>query len=447
MLSINKKNKPRERDYFLIIILVFRITLDWSYHILNNLHSIEFSLSFNIYKYLFSYFILIIISLATYKSKSIISFFIRILIFFTITPVTSVYGLRDESNIFFILTTLSFFLVELIVFKKYKHSNCSQTSDKTLSTEYFTSKKSILVIILSVSIAIATFFMMYLGNGTPNLTTLILTNVYEVRENVNVSKYLSYLLFLTTQVLIPFGIAVGISNKKYILVIGCIIFQFCFFLWTGHKAWLFLIFLLLFLIAIIKLNKSLNSFFAIITLLCLLTCVFWENNVGKTLFSLINRRVMLDPAALKFFYYDYFVVKDNVTVGLGGTLLAPFLGSNLSPEISNYTYIISALYTDAPSNAGTGLYGGDVANFGILAFVFVPIALIFLAKLIDHANQFYGRTFVLTFFSYIVLSFNDQRIVAYFLDFRGLFLIYIVYFYAINMRRPLEKIEEINVHI
>lgn len=426
------KQKNKNRDLFFILVFIFRLILDVSYIKLSGEieYSVEFVLAPNFFKFLLSYILLFLVTVVSYKKyNTIVIYFYRIIIFFVIAPLTCVYACRDGNSTFILLTTISFAIAEYF---SITHWTSEINYLEEGSSVFNKAQVSTMFGVFCFFVIFLTLVLMYQSNGIPQLTSVIFENVYEIRNSYNTSSYLSYLLYVTTQVIIPFSIALSIVRKKYILTVGCLLTQLCFFLWTGHKTWLFSILLILFMLITIKTKKPLNTLFVSVVFLTGLACLFHETVLGYTVFTLINRRVLLDPAALKFFYYQYFIVDGHPSVGVSGTLLAPIFGSANENDL-DYAYTISAQYTDVASNAGTGLYGGDIANLGILTLIIVPICLVFLASIINLVNKSTSSVFALLLFTYLTFSFNDQRIFAYLLDFRGIVLITLVYF--INKQR------------
>lgn len=450
MMGNMVKSKKCKKDWFMIIAIIFRMILDWSYIILSNSeHSIEFALKFSPVKMLLSYVAIIFICYETYNKKKISVFFYRIIIFFTIIPVSSVYCMRDGSSVFFFLTVLSFLYAEFIAFRIKLTGNSARTkrslteqperipdnTNKQKKEPVFSAKA---LSVVSALIALMVVTIMYKYNGLPKLGTLNLNNVYVVRGSYQTTWFLSGLSSLTAMVIVPFGVAKAkLRNSKTQILFWWAV-QFCLFLWTGNKTWLFSIFLLLGIMVIIERGYSPNIMFLGVTAFTLLPFIFLGRGswVYNYIFDYLNRRVLLDPAALKFFYYDYFIPEGNPIIGLSGTIFASFFPGLNEGSILNYPFIISTQYTGITSNAGTGLYGGDMANLGIAAFAIVTLLLIFFSFLIEQANRQCGAEFTMLLFTYLSFSFNDQGIFSYFLDFQGILLAVIVMIYRLKQAVP-----------
>lgn len=428
---------------FLIFVLtfVYRYYLDLSYVITSEGYPVEFPIRPNSYKMVLSYLMLIPLVLVTYRERTVLSYLFRVVVFFTIIPLSSVYAMKDESSTFFFLTCMSFLAVELLLFKK-KHNNkvFERRSECSINSSRLRIVRISCFLVLSI-----TLVLMYAQLGVPSLMALVLDNIYDLRQSFQISTYTSYILYVSTQVCIPFCIADGFVRKSKLQILLAMLFQFVFFLWTGHKTWFFSIFLMLGIIVIMKMKKSLDYLFVALTLLCIIGYYGKENLViNKSVTSLVNRRVLLDPAALKYNYYDYFVVKGHHPNLVAGTVLAPLFSGWAKEAEQEYSYTISDIYTDKSSNAGTGLYGGDVASVGLFVFVLVPLALLFLAYLTKRTEFSVGRNFTLLLLIYIFFSFNDQRIIQYLLDIRGVFLV-IMLLYLSSQRNPKKSLLPVEV--
>ena len=170
-----------------------------------------------------------------------------------------------------------------------------------------------------------------------------------------------------------------------IIILLCI--QLLFFLWLGHKTTLFSVLLLMgsYHIATVDkkelfISKVTVSLVALVSLLEANSVYFPQNisNIIHWTYSLLIRRSLFTPAFLKFSYYDFFVIQDNPKVGLFGTFIAPILtrlGITQPYGSTPYTAIIGARYTNA-GFANTGVWGMELAHFGIFGILFATVFLI-----------------------------------------------------------------------
>lgn len=423
---------------FVLSALIYRVMLDWGYKVLSTSYfKVQFALNINEEKVLLSYIIVLILCMLTVHKSGSKVFFIRMLLFMTVIPNTSVYGMRDGSSVFFVWVTLSFAITEIFVLNlKFWRNDEIRKKNIRNKTYEFGRKKHIrktdqvgtLINIILMLFTIITIICMYVSNGMPGTIALNLYKVYEVRNSYQASKYLNYAISLVSTVIVPFGMADGYATGSKGKFIFYTIVQLTLFLWTGNKVFLFSLIIIIGLLIIIRCRLTRNVFFygiTSITFLGNLSCIF-ENEIFEFIFSLVNRRMLLDSATLKYFYYDYFVVHDQTVLGLGGTVLAPFWGKGLGTE---YRYDLSYYYTGMKSNANTGIFGGDFAQLGIFAFVVVPVLLIMLFYLIERVEHYCGSAFVLLFFVYTIYYLNETCIFLYLFNFTGILVCIISLFY------------------
>ena len=437
----------QQKHWFICLAVLFKAILDWSYLLLSkSAFSNEYVFDISWLKLIFSYLAVIVMSLFTSFSRKTSVFLFRIIIFFTLIPLSTVYAMRNESSVFYFLTIGSFVLVELLLLY---HPGYICTSSKTEGWQTIRSTvheeqdcmptKSVALIstvsncssLFCILAAGITVFLLFHYNGIPSFRTLQLNNVYSVRAAYQTTKYLGYLTSLTSYVLVPFGIAKGMSQKKAGKVLFWFAIQFLLFLWTGHKTWLFSIALIAGVMLMVKKVISERTFFLLIIFVVLFGCItFQSSNAFRYVFSLFNRRVLLNSASLKYFYYDYFVKKGNQLIGVAGTVLAPFF-PHKGIDVP-YAEIISLQYTGVISNANTGLYGGDFANIGVMVFAATPLLLVLFDKMVSHCSRKCGTDFASILFVYLAFSLNDQGLFQFFLDFKGIVLILLVCIYRMS---------------
>lgn len=431
----------KKRDLFLVLIVFYRIVLDWSYYLLSQYprYEVQFSLDINAYKLFTSYLVIIITCLLTYNNFDIISFFERMIFFFIVTPISSVYALRNESGIFFFAVVICFSVVVLILggskisfYRTSKKMYDLDTCYNGKAINFSEGKTSKFVGLFCLLFTISTMFFMLLYNGLPSIVALNLNDVYSIRENYVSSKYVEYMLSICTTVLVPFGFAVGYILKKSRIVIFYSLAQMLFFLWTGNKIYLFSILLIGMTVWVLRKKCSLNYLFVGMLAISIVGCIFAmaeKGNEMNFIFSVINRRGLLEPATLKFFYFDFFLIEHHKTVGFSGTVFAPLFNNSVD---TSYRYEISQNYTNIRSNANTGLFGGDIAQIGYFSFIGCLFLLLLLFLYIKKTKKMCGDSFALIFYIFIVYYLNDRSIFLYLLGFSGIVLPILAFLYGLN---------------
>ena len=431
----------KKKDSFLALVVLYRIVLDWSYFLLSQYprYAVQFSLDVNSFKLITSYLIIAITCLLTYNSSDIIAFFERMIFFFVITPISSVYALRNENGIFFFGVIICFSAIVLILggskisfYRTSKKMYDIDTCYDGKAVNFSESNIGKFVSLFWFLFTIITLLFMLLYNGFPSIAAFNLNDVYSIRENYVSSKYVEYMLSICTTVLVPFGFAAGHILKKTRIVLFYSLAQILFFLWTGNKIYLFSILLIWAIVFILRKGCSLNYLFAGMLAISIIGCIFAmaeKGNGMNFIFSVINRRGLLEPATLKFFYFDYFLVQHHNAVGFSGTVLAPLFKNSVD---TSYRYEISQTYANIRSNANTGLFGGDIAQMGFFSFIGCFFLLLLLFFYIKKTKKLCGDRFALIFYIFIVYYLNDRSIFLYLLGFSGIVLPILVFLYGLN---------------
>lgn len=423
----NIVNKKR----YIWLCILFKALIDWSYYILSDsAFKIQFHLDFNFTKYVVSYILLFLLSYELSKSGKVSGFFLRFLNFICIIPISCVYGMADESTVFFGGVYICFFLV-VVLTRKYRILLGSYVilDSKSNLDMYANGYQDERISIIAKGINVICFLvgglvvvLMYLKNGVPTLSAFIFSKVYEIRSQYISSSYLNYVITVVTGIIVPIEIAFGMQNKKKLQVIFFSTIQVMLFLWTGNKIYLFSMLLIYAVFIIVKLNISIDTIYIGMIGVAIagnLSSIV-ENTFSDAFFSFFNRRMILDSATLKYFYYDYFIVNNHPKSLFAGTLLAPIFGSG---NTEDFRTIIAESYTGYSSSANTGLFGGDIACIGIGAVTIVPFLLILTIILIEQTYKYFGAYFTLIMYIYIIYRFNEICIYTFYMDFSGLLLI------------------------
>lgn len=204
--------------------------------------------------------------------------------------------------------------------------------------------------------------------GVPSLDALNYENVYEIRDSNSFGFVESGLLTVACTRIIPVLIC-------YFVIIGCwwaaVVFtvvQFVFFLWTANKAWLLLP-VLVWVVGImlrhgfVTVKKLLIGLLIMIFALSVPAC--FSGGAPMVVFSICVRRLLVLPAALGQCYFDFFSA-GNPAVALQNTVLSPLTPMPEQYSTVNYATQVGQFLYGASSTgyANTGLFGGEIANFG-----------------------------------------------------------------------------------
>ena len=299
--------------FFYASALIFKVAIDIGYWKLVSIDINTYPQDFNIIKYIAGFLVCFIMLLGMkHNDNKPSTFFLSLMFFLQIIPITTIYSLGNQNTIFYGAVCCSFLLCETIV--------CRIKSYDGIQRSYDMSKKldTIFCIIFFVVIGLVIYY-----NGIPSTLALDLDNVYDLRENdpIKVGKYLNYAYVWCINVIIPFFITKTIIRHQYYFTVLLCAIELLMFLYSGHKTILFTIPLV---IVCTLWSRRRNFYKEIIISLCLgmtiitLLASFCPiyNDIWRNLFSLFGRRMMLLSANNKFVYFDYF--SDKPIMGLGG---------------------------------------------------------------------------------------------------------------------------------
>lgn len=375
-------------------------------------YPVAFPKNFSFFKLINSFFwVCILFFVIPHKKKKSSVFFLYLTFLIQIIPMATIYTVCGGRFSYFNFVCIGFF--GCIILVKKVHVN-------TKIIPINISKKTSLILLTSGVIGLLA--SVFITNRLPSLSAINIYNVYEIRESgaFNIGKYSMYFLSMVITIIIPFLVAYSIRMKRYIIAILLIGISFILYLYTGNKVYLFSIPVV---ICCSFWSKSNDMYFSLFNIFCialfLLTLIaipqytFSENHSGlfAEVYSLIGRRVLLEPAMIKFAYDDYF--SSHTVYGFHG-LLPQFLVLSKSPYPSDFIIgkEISNLYMDSVSNASTGFLGEAVMHFGLSG---VLVEWIFFAFIIQCLEDFELKTdYQLTIgaFAFFIYTMNDAPLLG-----------------------------------
>ena len=291
------------------LMLLYKLSLDIGFWKILVLKSNYFSLDFSIYKYILGFVWCIILFFAIdHLSRSASAFLLYLILLLQIVPITTVFSLKNENSLYYHMLCTCFLITELAV--RYIKMNCRLQANERIPRVMIL-LMGVLTILLMISI--------YKANGFPTLIALNIFDVYKLRgssEAIHIGKYSGYILTWITMFLIPFLLVKSIYEKKFIITIVTSIFQFIIYLYTGHKTYLFEIFVCIFFSFLTKKSDFYYFFYqlysmgvVLLTFLAILCPVF--NKIRSPGFlerQMINLSFILCPVFNNFWIEAYFFI-------------------------------------------------------------------------------------------------------------------------------------------
>lgn len=413
MLETNKRYLYKLNNSTVIITtigILFKAILDYAYVFPLQIDPFGemFKIDIIYFKVSISYIITFLQFYFLPRKSDSVSTFVLIMLMYIMVPVSTIYSLKNENSFFYLSISILFILFELISSKM-----------KILKNNGTTYEISNYINLFLYFITILVYFQLFIIRGIPTLDVLHNDNIYQLREHnalIN-NRYLYYFVNFQAYSINPIFIAINYLNKHNIKVYIYIILQSFLFLWLGHK-YMFYVLFTLYAVCLLSKYKQKQKIVAYLLILfvfgvALARNFFIGNRSIQLLFSYFVNRALFVPAVLKFNYYDFFIKMKNVSMGLWGTIIAPFLyAAGYRPPYHPvaYTKVIGDIYAPG-SNANTGLWAAEIAHFGLTGvFVtfFCLIVFIYVIKISEKRNGI-RFTFIVSFTS--VMGLNDAGII------------------------------------
>jgi len=209
-----------------------------------------------------------------------------------------------------------------------------------------------------------------------------LSKVYEVRAQFleeALPPFGGYLVPWFGYVLNPVLFLVGVRRRSWTLMVLSLALQTLLFGATGFRAFLFLPLFIAgcawlggrrYLPATLMLGAG-----AVVVLALLLYAI----TDSAVIPSLAVWRLLVIPAEVHYWYYDYFATQGHDLLMLTQSVLAP-LGHGAQQPIAD---IIGRAYVGGTESANVGLFGDAYANFGVLGCIAFAVLAALLVSVLD----------------------------------------------------------------
>lgn len=227
-------------------------------------------------------------------------------------------------------------------------------------------------------------FGMLIAHGGLGRLNFDLNLVYQVREEFleDAGPFAGYLIPWQGYVINPAIIVLGVRRRSVLLIAIGVILQSALFGMTGFRAFLFIPLLMLafYLIGARRqiVAYALAGAMAIAAVAGLLYVILRDPLIP----SIMIYRVLVIPAEIHFWYYDYFGVQGHPALQLSQSAFAAFVHSPYRMPIAE---VIGWQYLGSAASANVGVFGDAFANFGFLGCALVAILFGLLLKVIDAA--------------------------------------------------------------
>lgn len=420
------KDFTRKSLLYCLIIALYKMMSDLCYYFFSTVYN-YYSLTYNLntLKLVETYFWFIVIIILMPKKINKFSHFANLMILiFTIIPMWTRYGFNDESWIYMFITNLAFILQIIIINYKKRF--------------FIPSIKHSYQIICAISflISVYVFGMFFIKLGLPSLTALNYFSVYEIRKELPSFPFSTYLITTLGSVLFPFYIAIFFSKRNYYKLLFFTGLQLLLYLYTGHKSFLFSVFLII----IVDIGIRTKYFSVILSgiLAISLPGVFIISHFFESIsiqFAMpisVIYRVLYLPAQIKFQFYDFISRHQFLYFSEG------FIGKSLgttTPYSKPFFYLIGEVYyNDVTSGANGGYLADAYTQIGFLGIILFAILFAILVKFVDNVSENMPLNVICACLASKIFILNDTSLLTSLLTGGMIFLVILVYSYDSQLK-------------
>ncbi len=416
--------------FLFVPMLLFKLSCDLGYVRLLRKDPLMYPMNFNLTKFIAGIVCCIVLYfLIDHNERKASSFLLYVFFLLQIVPITTIYAFADENSVYYFTLCAAVLICELLV----RFGDPKERVERDQIT-------SVLMLLLFAGMTAFTLYRMIRLYGRPNAAALDLFGVYSIRENApSLGKLLSYLFKWTTAALLPFGLALTISERKYVLAALLAAVCVLLYLYTGHKTILFMTPLVIACSFWVKREHCYRELFFCLCIgfVVLIFLAAREPNHDTGLFSraysLLARRPLMVPANNKFKYFDYF--SSHPKMGIYGFLPRSIVDLNSFYENVPYTYEISRIYYAKPEmNSNTGFLAEGYMRFGHVGTFLILIFFALILKWIDGFQNRAGYALAVGAFVYPIYALNDAHLLDSLFFGPWMIILLLMMFYNGNMR-------------
>jgi hypothetical protein len=213
-----------------------------------------------------------------------------------------------------------------------------------------------------------------------------LSAVYEVREEYveRLGPLIGYLVPWQGYVLNPALILIAVRRRSLLLGFLGLVMQLMLFGMTGYRAFLLnpVLILIFYFVGWRRLLTplALGGLLGVVAIALLLYA--WLD--APVIPSLLVDRVIVVPAEIHYWYYDFFGVHGQAPLQLSQSILAPLSLSHYNVPIAE---VIAWTYMGIAASANVGLFGDAYANFGFAGCAIYALLFAVVLKALDAASR------------------------------------------------------------
>jgi hypothetical protein len=250
---------------------------------------------------------------------------------------------------------------------------------------------ALMIVVLLVLAGLYLYGVLIAGGGLQRFN-FDLSKAYDIRAEFLEQSQLpmvGYLVPWFGYVLNPALCLVGLRRRAWLWVIVSLALQALLFGATGYRSFLFLP-LLIAGCAWLGARRHLPTLLilAVGLVIAIALALYAITDVAFIPALLVERLVMV-PAEVHFWYYDYFATQGHDLLMLSQSVLSPFANAPSQPIADT----IGRLYLGGLASANVGLFGDAYANFGFIGCAVYGVLTALLVSAVDGLGRNFPRWF------------------------------------------------------
>lgn len=432
LLHLARFSENHTQVVFWGLAIFYRISLDFmycfaAYPIGGYMIRPFFSSAFR-YIVSFVLYLLLFASLPRKESDGIV-FAVQLQFVYIVAPMLTLYAFSDMSSRYMLMVFVCILLETLVIFRPLQIV-------KPVRITGIQNYVSVMLCILIVFSAVVSI----LYNGFAGFKAFNFTYIYEMRANASYPPGLGYLLSWLTNAVIPFGCLCFIHTKRYFLATLAGVIQVFFYMLTGQKVTLLIIFPMIFIYFCVKTGHCLKlmylgmgSLCCFLSVACSLDCLApssssFLNNVGIYVSSLFAVRALFIPAGVKSYFYDYFSTRPKLFFSDGQ--IGHMFGLTYPYKLPS-GFVIYAFKDGADkfglSNSNTGYLGESYAQMGFAGMLLMSLLLALILRSLRIYDQKETTPLLTALISIYIIILNDGALFTALLT-SGLLVTYLLIF-------------------
>jgi hypothetical protein len=242
--------------------------------------------------------------------------------------------------------------------------------------------------LLLVAVVITGYVLLaLLTHGGLGRLSFDLSAVYEVREEYlsELAPFTGYLVPWQGYVLNPALMLIALRRRSPTLGLLGLALQLLLFSMTGYRAFLFIPALLLAFYVIGRRRHLVATVLAGMLAVVAIALALYAWLDEPLIPLLLVDRVIVVPAEIHYWYYDFFGVHGQPPLQLSQSLLVAVSPSHYNTPIAE---VIGWTYLGSSASANVGLFGDAFANFGFAGCAVFALLLVLVLKAVDAAGRF-----------------------------------------------------------